>query len=139
MMKLEELPALEISGKTVADWNLEWQRVVGGFGTPQPQLNHKVGLFRAVRNGEVMALGSGTGAKGGLSKRIADFRRKSLSASDHTLGRSIRAMINEVELEVLITGWGNEERETALSLKPPMIELHQPAWNVPNAPFQRKI
>jgi len=39
---------------------------------------------------------------------------------------------------VLITGSDAAAREVGRELKTPMMKLHNPVWNDPNAPYMRK-
>jgi hypothetical protein len=64
--------------------------------------------------------------------------RDNASARSHHAGRHIHQHLDDLRVEVLITGADNEAREIALQLKTPMIRRHQPAWTVLNAPYMRK-
>jgi hypothetical protein len=127
-----------IGGKTIEDWDRGWVPVEGGPTVYHPHLRHKVGLYRMMLGREVMAIGAGTDKDGGLAKRLSDFRRPNASARSHHAGQHIHQHLDELRVEVLITGADNEAREIALQLKTPMIRRHRPAWTVPNAPFMRK-
>lgn len=133
-------PITEVEGRTIRDWNRNWIRVEGGFGRPHPELRHKVGLYRAILNGRVMAIGKGADRQGGLAKRIADFRRDSDSARDHHAGELIHEHLHELELQVLITGSTADPaaRWTAVLLKTPMIRLHNPRWTSATTKFGGK-
>lgn len=125
---------IEIDGKPLSAWDGEWVEVAGGFATPQPKLRSKVGLYRAVKNGQTVAIGSGTDRLGGLAKRIADFRRSSTSAREHHAGERINAEIGDLTLEVLIAGSNNQHaREVAEILKKEMKKKHLPKWNAPES------
>ncbi|MXO74836.1 hypothetical protein GRI40_06330 [Altererythrobacter aerius] len=116
-----------IGGKTLQQWDTEWVRVNGGFRILHPELNHSVGLFRAVRDGQVMVLGQATEcANGGLRKRLSDFRRSSWSGRNHTAGWYIYTNRDVLKLEVLVTGSDREAAKVAAALKRPMIALHEP-------------
>ncbi len=130
---------LPIAGKTIQQWEVEWLSVQGGFTRAYPEFRHKVGLYRVVLHGQVMALGKGVDRRGGLAKRIADFRRDSDSARNHHAGELIRLHLDQLQLELLVTGANLQAaRDLAEKLKGPMLRLHRPAWSVINAPFLSK-
>lgn len=131
-----ELPL--IGGKTIEEWDRSWVKVDGGLKHAQPTLRWKVGLYRVSLRGEIMAIGKGTDKRGGLAKRLSDFRRASSSSRNHYAGELIYQDRDLIEMEALITGHGPLAQEIAKQLKTPMIRLHQPVWNAPNAPFMRK-
>lgn len=127
-----------IGGKTVEEWDRLWRPVEGGLRRHHPKLRHQVGLYRASRKGQIMAIGVGTDKSGGLAKRLSDFRRPNTSGREHYAGRLIYEHRDVLEVEVLITGSGRAAREVGQQLKTPMIRLHRPVWSDPNAPFMRK-
>ena len=118
--------------KTRAQWDRLWVRVPGGLKEYQPDLRYKVGLYRVLLNGVVMAIGTGTDKGGGQAKRLSDFHRPSWSGRNHYVGRQIYAHRDRLVVEVLIVGSDKEAREIARGLKKPMIHHHRPEWNVPS-------
>ena len=121
-----------IQGKLLAQWDLEWKRVDGGFLSPHPELRHQIGLFRAMLNDRVMFIGIGTEDRnGGLAKRIADFTRTSPSARRHQGGQNIFDHKRDLALDVLTLAGASNTRVIAKRIKAAMIERHRPAWNVP--------
>ena len=130
---------LLIDGKTVDEWDRKWDDVPGGLRRPQPQLRHRVGLFRFTLRGQIMALGTAVDRSRGIAKRLADLTRTGVSGRNHYAGKLIFEHRDELELKVLVTG-GNVEhaREIARQLRTPMIQRHHPVWTVQNAPYSRK-
>ena len=119
-----------IGGKTLDEWDTEWVRVKGGFKVDHPQLRHQVGLYRAMSGRIVEVLGRATEhANGGLAKRLADFRRESSSAREHTAGWFIHQNQSNLYLEVLITGRDRKAGDIAKKLVGPMEVRHKPRQN----------
>jgi len=128
----EELLAIEVCGKTLAEWDKEWQNIPGGFSVIQPQLRNYVGLYRALEKNLVTAIGTGVEhSNGGLRKRLRDFNRESSSARNHWIGIYIHEMQNQLVCQVLITGSDVQAAVIAKNLKPLMEEFHEPKENVP--------
>ena len=122
---------LVIGGKTMDEWESEWVRAPGGFKTSHPELHGDVGLYRAVLNGVVVFIGRATQfMAAGLFTRIQDFRNKPSSGTDHFGAREILARVDDLELEVLVTGRGWKCAELAVQLRPKMIRRHNPRWNM---------
>ena len=135
------MPDVELSaigGKTIEEWDRLWVPVDGGLKFDQPKLRHQVGLYRVSLKGQIMAIGTGVGKRGGLAKRLSDFRRDSSSARDHFAGLLIDENLGRLEVKVLITGSDRTAREFAQQLKSPMMRLHTPGWNATNAPYMRE-
>ncbi len=65
-----------IAGRTIQDWDKLWVDVDGGLKCYHPALRHKVGLYRILLNGQVVAIGTGTDKSGGLAKRLSDFHHQ---------------------------------------------------------------
>lgn len=128
----------KIGGKTVEEWDRQWVPVAGGLKHHQPKLNDTVGLYRVSFKGQIMALGTGTDKSGGLAKRLSDFHRPSASGRTHYAGERINDELDQLEVEVLVTGKGMHAREVGRQLKTPMIRLHKPLWTAPNPPHRPK-
>lgn len=120
-----------IGGKTLEEWNQQWVRVPSGLKQHQSDLTGEVGLYRYILNGQIMALGTGTDRKGGIAKRLSDFIRSGWSGRDHHAGQLVFKYRDQLVVEVLLTGSGQQARAIARRLKAPMMSLHQPAWNSP--------
>ncbi len=135
MTKVEPSP---IGGRAVEDWDRLWVTVDDGLKDYQPSLRNRVGLYRVSRNGVTMAIGTGTDKAGGLAKRLSDFHRPSPSGRNHHAGLLIYGARDSLKVEVLVTGSDGYAREIGRQLKMPMTRLHEPAWNLPDAPFMRK-
>ena len=134
MTKVQSSP---LGGKRIEEWDRLWEPVPEGLTRYHPELRHKVGLYRVFLGNKISALGTGVGRNGGLAKRLSDFRRPSSSGRRHYAGRLIREHLDELRVEVLITGFDAHAREVAMQVKPLMIRRHRPAWTAPNAPFMR--
>jgi hypothetical protein len=135
---MTKIQAPLIGGKLIEEWDRLWEPVPEGLRRYHPALRHKVGLYRVILGNKISALGTGVSRNGGLAKRLSDFRRRSSSGRRHYAGRLIHERLDELRVEVLVTGADAQAREFALRLKPQMICLHRPTWTVPNAPYTRK-
>lgn len=125
MTKVQSSP---IGGKRIEEWDRLWEPVPEGLTRYHPELRHKVGLYRVFLGNKISALGTGVGRNGGLAKRLSDFRRPSSSGRRHYAGQLIHERLDELRLEVLVTGADAKAREYALRLKPQMVWLHRPTW-----------
>jgi hypothetical protein len=126
-----------IGGQFIQEWDRKWVKVPGGLEHHHSHLRAKVGLYRLTLNGRIVAIGTGTDKKGGLAKRLSDFRRPSPSGRDHHAGRLIYENLDQIEVEVLITG-KRHQPETGRKLKWPMILRHRPSWTAPHSLYVRK-
>jgi hypothetical protein len=115
-----------------------WTPVPGGLRHYHPELRDEVGLYRVLLGRQITALGTGVGRQGGLAKRLSDYRRPSSSGRRHYAGQLIHERLDDLRVEVLITGADAQAREVALRLKPHMLWRHRPVWTVTNAPFSRR-
>ncbi len=116
-----------IGSKSLDQWDAEWVLVEGGFNVLHTKLNHTVGLYRADLAGNIMVIGQATESqRGGLRKRLADFRRPSWSARNHSAGWYIYTNRADLELWILPTGSDRKAEKVAADLKGPMIARHKP-------------
>lgn len=129
---MKKKPTLDLSGALVDGWEQlwdeQWRKVEGGLTRHQSSLRSVVGVYRFTHRGHVVVIGTATGKKGGLAKRLSDFRRPSDSGRRTVAGRLVYAHRDEIVVEVLITGEDQEARIVASLLKDPMIRLHKPRW-----------
>lgn len=131
-LKPHEIEAQVVGGKTIKEWNRSWKPLEGGFRACHTKLNYSVGLFRAVAGNHIVALGKAVEYNnGGFRKRLADFRRESLSGRNHKFGFFIADHIDYLRAEVLIVGDDYNARKLSETLKPLMVDFHQPSENVP--------
>lgn len=119
-----------IGGRTLSEWEREWERKKGGFAVTHNDLRQALGLYRAILGDEVVAIGRAIEVGRGLNKRLGDLRRSKGSAGGHHLGRMIRKHIDDLELEVLVVGQNPHAAEITKALRREMVRFHQPAWNV---------
>lgn len=120
-----------IAGKSVGQWDGEWQRLKGGFAVKHREVHGYVGVFRAVQGADVMYIGCSSAAKGGkLYQRLLNFKNQEQQSNSHYGARKIREHIGTLSLDVICLGRTSKDRFSARELKRLMIELHQPAWNV---------
>ena len=128
---------LLIDGKTIDEWDQGWVPVAGGLTIAQPELRFVVGLYRCFLGGRISALGTGTDKRKGMEKRFYDFMRPGDSGRNYYAGRQIHKHLDQLQVEVLETGPNVEHaRELAKRLRAPMIQLHNPAWNVRRVPYK---
>ena len=130
----------EVGSKTIAEWDTLWQRQPSDFSKVHSDLNDVVGLYRAVRGKEIMALGRATEFdNGALRKRISDFTRDCDSNSHGSIGEFIRENHADLQLEVLLVGSDQEAVEITIALKPLMVALHNPPKNASPKAIARAI
>lgn len=132
--QLQQAGELEFAGKTLQEWDAQWLPIEGGFTVLHSDLRHHVGLFQARLRGTTMYIGEAVEVdNGGLRKRLSDFRRESPSGREHHGAMRIYDHLDELDLQVLITGSDQRAKETAELLKPAMIARHLPPWNMEKA------
>lgn len=120
-----------IAGKSLGQWDGEWQRLNGGFAVAHREVHGYVGVFRAVQGEEVMYVGCSSAGRGGkLYQRLLNFKNQEQRSNSHYGAIKIREHIGTLTLEVICLGRTSKDRFSARELKKLMIELHQPAWNV---------
>lgn len=119
-----------IEGKTLREWEELWVPVSDKNSDLHPELNGKVGLYRASLNGGIMAIGRAIELPQGLSKRVRDFSRDSDSSRKHPTGIKINENLDDLVFEVLVTGTDRRGGNIAAKLKPPMIAVLKPSWTV---------
>lgn len=125
-----------IGGKTLDQWDLEWQTVEGGFHSYR-KFRGMAGLYRVTEGGVITAIGKGAGMFDRLDKRMYDLIRPGNSGRDHHIGRYINANLDKVEFQVLIVGKSWRDSVTAGKLKGAMIARHKPRENVPPSIVKR--
>lgn len=129
-MTKQQTPPL-IGGKTIDAWDAEWDALKGGLRERHHALDGLLGLYRLTLNGQDVAIGRGIDIRQGIPKRLYDFTRRSWSGRNHHMGRLIYEHRDQLELQVLIVGVGQEAQQIARQLSKAMIERHEPSWNVP--------
>lgn len=124
--------SLHLSGAMVEGWEQRWDqkwfKVEGGLTVHQTTLNRVVGVYRFTYRGKVAVIGIATAKKGGLAKRLSDFRRDSDNARRTYAGRLSYQHRAQIVVEVLMTGDDQDARVTASLLKDWMIQRYKPLW-----------
>lgn len=134
---MEKIASPLFGGKSLEEWDRDWEPVPDGLKRRQSHLRGAVGLYRYMLGGRVGALGTGIDRKDGIAKRLHDFIRRSASGRDHHAGRMIHQYREQLVVEVLITGSGAEARRLASLLKEPMLERHRPLWSARDQTWSR--
>jgi hypothetical protein len=102
----------EIGGKTLDQWDDEWEELEGGFSTVHSSVLNVIGIFRADLDGEPKVLGSATDFdRGGLYKRLQTLGSDIVqTGNNHVSGAYIRANKNALRLYVIKvdTGAGSD-------------------------------
>lgn len=121
-----------IEGKTLAEWDQDWDLRPDGLLTYQHGLKELIGVYRIIENGRVIFIGVGTAPKVGIAKRISDLIRPSPSGRRYRSGQYVYENRHKLQIEVLIVGEvGNEAAARASkALKQAMIERDRPKLNV---------
>jgi hypothetical protein len=100
--------AERIGGKTLDQWNREWERMEGGFAVPHPALHDIIGLYRTDLDGEPMTMGYATDFNGGgLWKRLQTIRSSvRQTGNNHLSADFISANIHDLTLWVIKVDMG---------------------------------
>ena len=92
-------------GKTVSEWDCEWQCIGKLKDANLTPYNSCVGLYRHVVNGTTKYVGRAIELNnGGFRKRLSDYRRESNSARKHASGRTIYENLDRIETYILVVG-----------------------------------
>ncbi|KQM13893.1 hypothetical protein [Novosphingobium sp. Leaf2] len=119
-----------VAGRTLAEWNQQWQPLEHGLSKRHDELRETVGVFRFRRKDEVVYIGCAREyAKGGLRKRLSDFTRPGDSGRTHYAGQKIYENREHLEVDVIVTGTDYKAGWTALRLKGALLGIRQPIWN----------
>ena len=117
-------------GKSLAEWDREWQSI-GMLKTANlTPYNHCVGLYRHVVCGTTKYVGRAIELNnGGFRKRLSDYRRESNSARKHSSGRTIYEHLDEIETYILVVGDTPEAVEATRKLEGYFVRKYNPEWN----------
>jgi len=121
-----------IGGKSITDWEQQWQDIGSLNEQNVAGLNDTIGVF-AVKDkisGKIYAIGAGTEyTNGGLRKRLMDFIRLSDSARSHFMGQKINKHLKNIRISVIKTGSDETKVEPTYQLRNDLIEKYNPEWN----------
>ncbi len=92
----------------VAEQETRRKSIPGGLKHHQSHLRASVGLYRLILHGRIVALGTGTDKKGGLAKRLSDFRRQGPGGRRFHTGQITYDHLDPLDVEALITGERHE-------------------------------
>lgn len=119
-----------IGGKTLQQWDREWQSIGMLKDAELTPYNHCVGLYRHVVNGETMYVGRAIELhNGGFRKRLSDYRRPSNSARKHTSGRVINENLDKIHTYILVVGNDENAVDITKQLEGKFIAKYHPVWN----------
>lgn len=117
-------------GKTIEEWNHEWECIGPLKSCNLTPYNRCVGLYRMVIGGETKYVGRAIELNnGGFRKRLSDYRRESDSARKHNSGSTIHQHIDEIQVYLLIVGNDQEAVNVTRKLEGLFIALYKPEWN----------
>lgn len=123
-----------IGGKTILQWDQEWQNIGRLKDACLTPYNHCVGLYRHVINGRTRYIGRAIELNnGGFRKRLSDYRRSSSSARTHSSGQLIYEHLDEIETYILVVGRTREAVETTEKLETAFIDYYknrEDLWNI---------
>lgn len=128
--RLRVLSSKVIDGRTVAEWDEDWEEVTKWSTADTPALRAARGLVRFTWNGEVVAIVRASDNQRGMVKKFSDYIRPSDSSRDHHLGQMIFEHRAELIAHILVTGENKDMERVNIELKRAMVELYQPAWMV---------
>lgn len=117
-------------GKTVSEWDCEWQYIGKLKDANLTPYNSCVGLYRHVVNGTTKYVGRAIELNnGGFRKRLSDYRRESNSARKHASGRTIYENLDRIETYILVVGNTQEAVEITKKLEGEFVIRYNPEWN----------
>ena len=117
-------------GKTVSEWDCEWQCIGKLKDANLTPYNSCVGLYRHVVNGTTKYVGRAIELNnGGFRKRLSDYRRESNSARKHASGRTIYENLDRIETYILVVGNTQEAVEITKKLEGEFVRRYNPEWN----------
>lgn len=117
-------------GKSVSEWDCEWQCIGSLKDANLTPYNNCVGLYRHMVNGTTKYVGRAIELNnGGFRKRLSDYRRESNSARKHSSGRIIHEHLDEITTYILIVGYTQEAVEITKKLEGEFVRKYNPAWN----------
>ena len=117
-------------GKTVSEWDCEWQYIGKLKDANLTPYNSCVGLYRHVVNGTTKYVGRAIELNnGGFRKRLSDYRRESNSARKHASGRTIYENLDRIETYILVVGNTQEAVEITKKLEGEFVRRYNPEWN----------
>ena len=117
-------------GKTISEWDCEWQSIGMLRDADLSAYNSCVGLYRHVIDGKTMYVGRAVELhNGGFRKRLSDYRRDSDSARKHQSGKTIHQHLDEIETYILVVGDTDEAVCVTKQLEGPFVRRYNPPWN----------
>ena len=117
-------------GKTVSEWDCEWQYIGKLKDANLTPYNSCVGLYRHVVNETTKYVGRAIELNnGGFRKRLSDYRRESNSARKHASGRTIYENLDRIETYILVVGNTQEAVEITKKLEGEFVRRYNPEWN----------
>jgi len=128
--RLRELLAKVIGGRTVAEWDEDWEAVKDWRTADTLSLRVARGLVRFTWDREVVAIVRASDNQRGFVKKFSDYVRPSDSSRDHPLGQKIYEHRAELIAHILVTGENKDMERLNIKLKRAMVELYLPAWMV---------
>ena len=121
---------LEIGGKTLQEWERNWEYLGTLSSSSLGHLSSSVGLYRAKLGGKVVYIGRAVEySNGGLRKRLSDYTRGSNSARKHKSGQLMNQHADQLSIDVLVTGSDSEAANVAKKLEQYFIGIYGPEWN----------
>jgi hypothetical protein len=124
----DELLSMTICGRTLQEWDTDWEAVEGGFGIPHNELIGVPGLARAILNGRVMYILRAVEQRG-LQKGLQRIRGKQQTGNSGFGAQQIRSHVDVLDLEILRVQGPQYSVKCIGELKRRMIDLHQPQWD----------
>lgn len=119
-----------IDGRTVAEWDEDWEAVTDWRTADTPTLRAARGLVRFTWNRDVVAIVRASDNQRGIVKKFSDYIRPSDSSRAHQLGQKIYEHRAQLTAHILVTGENKDMERVNIELKRAMVELYQPAWMV---------
>lgn len=119
-----------IWGKTIDEWDRQWQCAGTLASLSLTQYNKYVGLYRAKLGGKVVYIGRAIEwNNGGFRKRLSDYTRDSNSARKHGSGQKMYQHRHELTIDLLIVGSDAQAAEITVKLEGLMVGKYNPEWN----------
>jgi hypothetical protein len=121
---------LKIGGKSLQEWERNWNYLGTLSSVSSSHLSGSVGLYRAKLGGKVVYVGRAVEySNGGLRKRLSDYTRGSDSGRKHKSGQLMNQNADSLSIDVLVTGSDSEAANVAKKLEQYFIGTYSPEWN----------
>ena len=130
-LMLDEIRGTIVGGKTIAEWDVEWEHLANAFTVDHPELRNVIGLFRIQLHGQTKYIVRATELKGGIAKGLKRISGPDQTGNQGYGANKIRENINQVTVEILRVYGVKDPSKVTKTLKAEMNKLYDPVWAMP--------